>query len=94
MPSDHLLLYFQDHLRLIDHWRVDGRHYGKTARAWLENMDRNAAQARPLLATTYGDQEVTRWMARWRTFFIACEELWNFNQGREWMVSHYLFEKR
>lgn len=91
MPSDHLLLYFQDHLRLLDHWRVDGRHYGKTARAWLENLDSNAAAAQKALAPS---NDAARMFRRWRLFFIACEELWNFSQGREWMVSHYLFEKR
>jgi len=91
MPSDHLLLYFQDHLRLLDHWRVDGRHYGKTARAWLDNLDANAAAARKALAPS---NDAPRMFHRWRLFFIACEELWNFSQGREWMVSHYLFEKR
>lgn len=91
MPSDHLLLYFQDHLRLLDHWRVDGRHYAKTARAWLNNLDANADAARKALAPS---NDAPRMFHRWRLFFIACEELWNFRQGREWMVSHYLFEKR
>ncbi len=41
MPSDHLLLYFNDHFKAEKHWRVGGRHYNKTSEAWLSNMNRH-----------------------------------------------------
>ena len=94
MPSDHLLLYFQRDVRLLEHWRVPGWHYSLTSEAWLQNMDRHRAELMPLLARTYGAGQALRWWVYWRVFFMSCAELWGYDQGREWLVSHYLFEKR
>jgi len=94
MPSDDLPMFFDLDLRVTEHWRCLGTHYQKTAEAWLANMDANQARLKPLLAKIYGRENEKKWWSRWRIFFMACAELWRFRDGREWLVSHYLLEKR
>jgi|SRR5450755_308348 len=93
MPSSDLLLYFQNDLKILAQWQVDGSHYQKTCEAWLMNMDRHRARIEPILEGTYGAAQVRRWWVYWRVFFMSCAELFGYAGGREWQISHYLFSK-
>ena len=92
MPSADLPLHFQEDLALLRRWYWNGTHYEKTLNAWLERMDRQRAGLMPLMRETYGDAADV-WWVRWRLFFMACAELFGYDDGREWWVGHYLFER-
>lgn len=93
MPSADLLPRAATCFDLVEQWTWPGTHYAQTCRAWLENQDRHAAALQGVLSATYTPGEAARWKQRWRIFWMACEELFAFAGGREWFVSHYLFQR-
>ena len=93
MPSHDLLLHFQDDLIIEDVWRMSGTHYEKTSLAWVNKMDANKDIVMKIFSDTYGDN-AKLWFQRWRIFFMSCEKLFGYNNGSEWGVSHYRFNKR
>jgi cyclopropane-fatty-acyl-phospholipid synthase len=91
MPSADLPLRFADHLSIERRWHWNGRHYARTCNTWLEKMDANRKAIMPVLAACYGDDDASLWWQRWRMFFMACAELFDYRGGTEWYVGHYLF---
>lgn len=94
MPSENLLTLTNNHMVVDRMWRVNGRHYAKTLRAWLDRIDRNASDAIAVLERNLGAEGARVQFGRWRIFFMACEELFGFKGGEEWYVAHYLLGKR
>jgi cyclopropane-fatty-acyl-phospholipid synthase len=94
MPSENLLLNFQDDLRLERQWWVSGQHYEKTSNHWLEAMDSQRSAIMEVFRAGYGPAQAALWFQRWRMFYMAVAELFGYAQGNEWGVGHYLFAPR
>lgn len=92
MPASDTLLHFADDVVIERRWLYSGEHYARTARGWLDNLDENARAVRTVMHDTYGD-DAALWQQRWRIFFMACEELFGFDGGRQWLVGHFRFRK-
>ncbi|NIS90664.1 MAG: methyltransferase domain-containing protein [Woeseiaceae bacterium] len=93
MPSADLPLRFPDHLRIEGRWHWTGQHYARTCNAWLEKMDSNKQSIMPVFEECYGASQAQLWWQRWRIFFMACAELFDYDEGQEWFVGHYLLSR-
>lgn len=60
---------------------------------WLANMNANKDLIWPHLEKTYGKGNTAMWFYRWQIFYMACAELFAYEDGQTWGVSHYLFQK-
>ena len=94
MPSHDLLLRFADDLTVTQRWAVNGTHYAKTLDAWLEKLDSHTDEALRLLSAERTPRQAKVLLANWRLFLLSTREIWGYNDGNEWMVSHYLLEPR
>ena len=92
MPSQDIFKYFDDELEVINQWDVNGNHYAKTCKAWLNNHYKNKDKILDIFDKHYDKPKI--WFNRWRIFFLSCEAFFAINNGREYFVSHYLFKKR
>ena len=93
MPSRDLFEYFlPPDLTQTRVWDVDGRQYSRTLDAWLANLDANSSEC--LRALEGGPTSASVALQRWRMFLLFCSEVFGYRDGNEWMVFHYLFEKR
>jgi cyclopropane-fatty-acyl-phospholipid synthase len=62
-------------------WVIEGGHYVRTVAAWRGRL-KAARRATP-----------DRRYRRWRAFLVACEELFGWDEGRQWRVIHQVFER-
>jgi cyclopropane-fatty-acyl-phospholipid synthase len=92
MPSAEMLKRFGDRMRVTKHFMWTGSHYQRTSEAWLRNLDRHRDEVIRAFTPLYGSAEARRWLHRWRMFFLAVAELFGYENGEEWYVSHYLME--
>ncbi len=90
MPSYDLFLRYDEHLKVAQHWWVNGQHYEKTSNAWLHNTDQRREELIDILG---GGAEGRLRLQRWRMFFLAVAEFFGLHAGEEWGVGHYLFVK-
>lgn len=94
MPAAELLpTAARGHLEEAARWTVNGTHYSRTLEAWLAKQDANQAEVLEIFRECYGAKRAKLWAQRWRLFYMACSELFAYNNGEEWPVTHYRFVK-
>ncbi|MEM7279407.1 MAG: cyclopropane-fatty-acyl-phospholipid synthase family protein [Pseudomonadota bacterium] len=93
MPSFSLFDDFKQHLQLEKRWQVNGTHYEKTSNAWLRKLDQNRDVVHAIFDSSPSNDSSKIQLQRWRMFYMACAELFGYNNGDEWFVGHFRFSK-
>ena len=92
MPATDLLPTAAEDFIEEERWEINGKHYQKTLDAWLALHDTHKESVLESLRPCYGT-ETHKWYHRWRLFYLACSELFGYDDGNEWFVIHYRFAK-
>ena len=92
MPSKDIFQYFGSDLEIINQWDINGNHYSKTCKAWLNNHYKNKKKILEIFKKHYDEPRI--WFNRWRIFFLSCDAFFALNNGNEYFIAHYLLKKR
>ena len=93
MPNHNLFKDLKSNLEYQKSWMLSGDHYEKTSNAWLNKMDQNKRKILSLFERNNSSTIAKRKFHFWRLFYIACAEIFGYDNGNEWVVSHHLFKK-
>ena len=93
MPNHNLFKDLKSNLEYQKSWILSGEHYERTSNAWLDKMDQNKSKILSLFERSNGSSVAKRKFHFWRLFYIACAEIFGYDNGNEWVVSHHLFKK-
>ncbi|KAI3927725.1 hypothetical protein MKW92_006269 [Papaver armeniacum] len=96
IPSSTCLLYFQDDVTVQDHWILSGNQYARSQNEWLKRIDGKVEEIKEIFESFYGisKEEAVKLVNFWRIFCITGAELFGYNNGEEWSISHVLFKKK
>lgn len=90
MPPLDLFEHVYGPFRLESRWETSGEHYARTCRAWLDNLDAAREVVLQRFQQDLAPAAARQQLQRWRMFVMACEELFAYDAGRQWLVSHHL----
>lgn len=93
MPPLDLFEVVRGPFELKERWEIGGEHYARTCRAWLENLDTARVDVLKRFQKDLAPAEARQQFQRWRMFVMACEELFAYDAGRQWLVSHHLLAR-
>jgi len=93
MPSFDTFLFFQKHLAIKNTWMINGVHYSKTLEAWLDLLKEKETEISQVFAKTYGADKVVSHLNNWKLFYIMSSEAFRYNDGNDWCVAHYTFQR-
>tara|TARA_Y100000590_G_scaffold368440_1_gene429106 strand:- start:5000 stop:5995 length:996 start_codon:yes stop_codon:yes gene_type:complete len=73
-------------------WSESGSNYSKTLEMWLEKLKLNKNS---ILNLDFNDSNLNpkTFYNRWMVFILACSELFNINNGNEYLIGHALLKR-
>eukprot|EP00871_Galdieria_phlegrea_P001387 jgi/Galph1/2249/GphlegSOOS_G966.1 len=86
------IFIYKESLQVVKQWVMNGKHYAQTSECWLYHMDKNQTEIMKVFYQIYG-KDACHWFQYWRIFWMACAELFGYDNGNEWFVTHLLWKR-